>query len=226
MSIPLVSNGTVESAGVEGAAVEGDVQRGVQRLLKAVRAHGHGAELAVSILNESADLLDRREARGGALSAEQAAFLVQSGAFTESELADTEHRVAAGELDRKIRDTHLAVVADSLSAAEVALRLGIDASRVRHRQAKGLLYGFLVGGKRRYPLWQFTDDPAAPVVPGLAVIAAALPEGAHPATIAGFMQTPQAELLASGAQLTPIEWLRNGGDPHAAAGLLASLLHS
>jgi len=62
------------------------------------------------------------------------------------EFADSQARLARGDLAELERKTRLEAVSNSLSAAEVALLLSIDASRVRHRQAKGSLYAFVAGG--------------------------------------------------------------------------------
>ncbi|MEB0268076.1 hypothetical protein, partial [Cryobacterium sp. 10I5] len=82
------------------------------------------------------------------------AFLIESGDFTEEEFAETEASLARGDLVKLERTTRLGAITDSLSVAEVAQMLSVDAARVRRRQAKGDLYAFLAGGKRRYPLWQ------------------------------------------------------------------------
>ncbi|TFD73272.1 hypothetical protein [Cryobacterium fucosi] len=194
--------------------------------MDAAQAQGQGDDLVVTLLRESADLLKKRQPRGGALSVEQIAFLIESGSFTPSDFAEIEASVARGELAEAERKTRLGAVTASLSAAEVALRLGIDASRVRHRQAKGILYSFIAGGKRRYPTWQFTSDPAHPVLPGLAALVKAFPHDMHPASIQGFMSTPQASLRANGEHMTPPEWLLHGGDPQALVNILDSVLQS
>jgi hypothetical protein len=205
--------------------INAEVREAVQHLLEAAQEQGQGDELVVTILRESIDLLQKRQPRGGALSDEQVAYLVESGDFTAEEFAETEARVARGDLAEEERKTRLSAVAASLGGAEVAKRLGIDASRVRHRQLKGNLYGFLAGGKRRFPTWQFTDDPKQPVLPGLATVVKSFGDR-HPAGIQGFMSTPQASLLVDGERLTPPEWLLKGGDPQAVVDILDSFMQS
>lgn len=132
-----------------------EVQAGVNYLVETARSQGRSDELVAGILREVADRLKAREPRGGALSAEQADYLITSGAMTERELGDAERDVAQGLLVGEERAAHDEVIADALTSSEVAEVLGIDASRVRHRQAKGGLYSFVIGRKRLYPLWQF-----------------------------------------------------------------------
>ena len=203
-----------------------EVHESVQDLLEAAEAQGQGDDLVVTLLRESIALVKKRQPHGGALSDEQVAYLFESGAFTPSEFADIEGRVAKGALAEAERKTRLKAVAETMSADEVALWLGIDASRVRHRQAKGGLYGFLSGGKRRYPAWQFTNDSTQPVLPGLATLVKAFPGDIHPASIQGFMTTPQADLRANSEPMTPVEWLLHGGDPQTLVSILDSFLQS
>jgi hypothetical protein len=206
--------------------IHAEAEASFQHLREVAEAQGQGDELVVTILRESADLIKKRQPRGGALSDEQVAFLIESGTFTPEKFAEVSSRVARGDLAEAERKTRLGAVTASLSAAEVALRLGIDASRVRHRQAKGGLYAFIAGGKRRYPSWQFTDDPAQPVLPGLATVIKAFPHDKHPASIQGFMSTPQSSLRVDGERMTPPEWLLHGSDPQAVVNILDSFLQS
>ncbi|MCI4659733.1 hypothetical protein [Cryobacterium zhongshanensis] len=203
-----------------------EVQESVQYFLATAQSQGQNDELVISLLRESADLLKKRQPHGGTLSDEQVAFLIESGDFTAEEFAETEASVARGDLAEEERKTRLEAVSASLSAAEVAKKLGIDASSVRHRQSKGSLCAFIAGGKRRYPTWQFTDDPTQPVLPGLAALVRGVPEDMHPASIQGFMSTPQASLLINDERVTPAEWLRLGGDPQALVRILNSILQS
>lgn len=203
-----------------------EVQESLQYLMEAARSQGRDDDLVVVLIRESADVLKERQSRGGALSDEQVAFLIESGTFTPSRFAEVEARVGRGDLAELERRTRLEAVTGSLSAAEVAFRLGVDASRVRHRQSKGGLYSFIAGGKRRYPVWQFTDDPKQPVLPGLPVLVKAFPVDMHPASIQNFMATPQEDLRVDERELSPSEWLRIGGDPGEVVDILDSFLQS
>jgi hypothetical protein len=208
------------------ATTHAEVHESIQGLIEVVESQGQGDELVVTLLREVADLIKKRQPRGGALSDEQVAFLIESGTFTAEKFADIEASLARGDLAKLERTTRLEAVVNSLSADEVALRLGIDASRVRHRRAKGGLYAFTAGGRRRYPLWQFTSDPARPVLPGLAALVKGFQEDMHPASVQGFMTTPQMDLLVDGKRMTPVDWLLHGGDPQDLVDILDSFLQS
>jgi hypothetical protein len=207
------------------ATAHAEIQRAVQYLIDAAESQDQGVEVVIALIRECADLLKKSRPPGTALSDEQVAFLIESGSFTAEELAETQASVARGDLAAEERKTRLGAVTASLSAAEVAERLGIDASRVRRRQAEGSLYSFKAGGKRRYPLWQFTDDPAQPVLPGLATVSKAF-QDRHPAGIQGFMSTQQESLRLDGECVTPPQWLLAGGDPQAVVNILDSFLQS
>ncbi|NUU06433.1 DNA-binding protein [Leifsonia sp. C5G2] len=202
------------------------LEASVHYLMDTARSQGRDEELVIALIRESADVLKRRQPRGGALTEEQVAFLIESGTFTPERLAEVEASVARGDLAELERRTRLEAVTGSLSAAEAAQRLGIDSSRVRHRLSKGGLIGFMIGGKRRLPAWQFTDDPKQPVLPGLSQLIAAVPADMHPASLQNFMATPQEDLLIDGREVTPVEWLRLGGDPQEVVDILDSFLQS
>ena len=69
-------------------------------------------------------------------------------------------------------------------------------------------------------LWQFIGDSDR-VVPKLAEVVPFFIEGWRPASIEGFMTTPQDELTsADHARLTPVEWLASGGDAAAVTAIL------
>lgn len=209
-----------------GVAAHPEVAASVQYLMDTAAQQDLSDELVIIMLRQTAELIQKRQPRGGALSEAQVDFLIESGDFTREEFDGVSASVARGELADAERRTRLAVVAASLSAAEVADLLGIDQSRVRHRQAKGGLYAFTVGGKRRYPTWQFTGSTTQPVLPGLPVLVKAFPADMHAASIQGFMETPQESLRVGGKPVTPPEWLLHGGEPRQVTAILDSLLQS
>jgi hypothetical protein len=197
--------------------------RSLRALFSTTRNQGLSEELLVALIDEQTDSLKRRSPRGGGLTADEARFLVESGEFTEQELAKSERDVARGDLAAAERATRLRAIASTIGAAEVAARLNLDDSSVRARQGKGLLYAFLSGRKRRYPLWQFIEGTDR-VVPGLGTVTKAFPAEWHPATVQGFMTTPQDGLRIDAAKVAPTEWLLNGGDPSVVVGILESTL--
>lgn len=214
------------AAGARPVISHHDVEASFHSLIGAAESQAQGAELVIALLRESTQLIQKRQSRGGALSDAQVQFLIESGDFSPGEFDEVSASVARGELANAEHRTRLAVVAASLSAAEVADLLGIDQSRVRHRQAKGSLYAFSVAGKRRYPTWQFTVHEMQPVLPGLATVVKAFPADMQPATIQGFMTTPQESLRVDDEAVTPPEWLLHGGDPRNVVAILDSLLQS
>ena len=102
----------------------------------------------------------------------------------------------------------------ALTVGEAAAVLDVDTSRIRHRLAAGRLAGWKDRGSWRLPAWQFTDTG---VLPGLETVLAAMPEDQPPLVLAGFMTTPQEDLLAGDAPGTPRAWLLAGGDPRRVA---------
>lgn len=98
--------------------------------------------------------------------------------------------------------------ADAWTADEAARHLGVDPSTVRHYRRENKLHAIPVGGRLRFPLWQFTDHGA---LPSLAQVLQVLPEDVHPQTVAGFFTTPQPDLVLGGAAVSPREWLLGGG---------------
>ena len=106
----------------------------------------------------------------------------------------------------------------------MAKRLGLDLAEVRRRTAEGQLYAFTAQDEMRYPTWQFSDDPTAPVLPGRVTVIAAFPAGMHPATIREFMGTPQRLTVVDGVRVTPVDWLQRAGDPWVLVGILDGFL--
>jgi len=202
------------------------VQQGVERLIETAHDQGFTTETVLSWFDELTNMMMHRQAHGGSLSDDQVQYLMRTGAFTEASLEAAESRVADGDLEHAQRRAHFDAIVDSLSTAEVADKLGIDDSRVRHRNAKGNLYSFLAGNRRRYPKWQFTNSDAVPVVPGLATVTAAIPEDMHPTTVSGFMTTPQEDLLLGHEPVSPIEWLVRGGEATSVATILEGYLYT
>jgi hypothetical protein len=108
----------------------------------------------------------------------------------------------------------------SLSAEEAGIVLKVSASRVRHRVNERSLYAFKTGNQLRLPLWQFHKDE---LVPGLSKVLEAIDPGLHPLEVAGFMTSPDDDLVIAEEPATPRAWLIGGGDPLVVAHL-ASLI--
>jgi hypothetical protein len=107
---------------------------------------------------------------------------------------------------------HLAVTA--FTADQVATGLGVSASRVRQKRLAGELWAIPDGQTWLFPMLQFeTGDNGGPTrqVRGLDQVFKALPADLHPVAVAGFLRTPQPDLF-QGRPMTPVEWLRDGGE--------------
>ncbi|WP_412873663.1 hypothetical protein ACL00U_16770 [Curtobacterium poinsettiae] len=139
-------------------------------------------------------------------------FLIRSGSFTREQYDESKGEVARGELDEIERRTELEGLIASLSAEETADWLGISDAELHALLVAGEVTAFVCHGQLRYPAWQFTDDPATPVLPGLARLTPAWGEQKHPSTILGYMYHADLEIEGTDESFTPVEWLTIGGD--------------
>lgn len=138
---------------------------------------------------------------------EDEARLLDDVGFSEDPAA---YLAAATEVAGRVG--HLAVTA--FTTDEVASGLKITASRVRQKRLARELWAIADGQSWVFPVPQFeTDDDGGPVrlVRGLDQVFRALPRDLHPVAVDGFLHTPQGELYLDRA-LTPLQWLRGGGD--------------
>ena len=114
-----------------------------------------------------------------------------------------------------------AQIRTSMSVDEAAKLLDIDASRVRHRVRDHALYGYKLGAAVRLPRWQFLEGGVP--LPRLRAVLQALPEGLHPLEVAGFMTTPDPDLIIGDREDSPQQWLEAGGDVAVVVGLAAAV---
>ena len=113
------------------------------------------------------------------------------------------------------------LVASADSAARVAERLGVKASRVRQRVGDRSLYAIETSGGRVFPRFQFAGDRT---LPGLDRVLGALDPDAHPVAVARFFLTPTPDLesdLVDGA-VSPRDWLLAGLPAEPVAELAAA----
>ncbi|MDA2893341.1 hypothetical protein PDG61_20675 [Mycolicibacterium sp. BiH015] len=139
---------------------------------------------------------------------EEEASLLDAADFPE----DGDVFVATG-IEITGRAAHLAATA--FTAEEVSTGLGISASRVRQKRLANELWAIPDGQTWVFPVPQFeTDERGAPArqIRGLDQVFKALPPGLHPVAVAGFLRTPQPILVHGAHAMTPVEWLRDGGD--------------
>jgi hypothetical protein len=117
--------------------------------------------------------------------------------------------------------TYAAVLASTELVAQVAARLGIDTSRVRHRLARRQLVGIRRADGWRLPTWQFGAD-GSPLA-GLEQVLRAVGDDVHPVVLARFFATPAPELRVAGTRVSPRDWLSGGGSPTPVVDLARSL---
>ncbi len=113
-----------------------------------------------------------------------------------------------------------ALLADALSTADAASRMGVDPSRVRQLLAERRLLATRDGGEWRVLDVQFTDDG---LVPNIGAVVSALPDGLPPLAAAIWLRTPEPDLEVAGEPVSPIAWLSAGGDPERVRPLAADL---
>jgi hypothetical protein len=109
----------------------------------------------------------------------------------------------------KSQAQYLALLEESLSAAQAAKLLGVDVSRIRQRLRERSLFGVEHEGTWRLPRFQFERRL---VIPGLAQVLKALPEDLFPLDVVDWFVLADADLqLESDAvSLSPREWLVSG----------------
>jgi hypothetical protein len=137
------------------------------------------------------------------LSAPDRAFWDANSGIDKSPAA-VAHASAANAAARLLHDV------SALTAIEVAEKLHLSASTIRHYKSDRKLYSYPVDGKLAFPDWQFVTA-GGKLIPALEDILAALPADLHPQTVAGFFLTPQPDLVISGSPVSAKAWLEAGG---------------
>lgn len=133
-----------------------------------------------------------------------------SDSATGQELGTILGAVEKGSLQVGAAEAFLAHLATTLSLEDTAAFLGWDEDRVRASVSENRLYAVEFSGRLRFPSWQFALTQPDKLLPGLANLIQVLTRRWGWASIAGFMSTPQADLVSTGRQ-TPTEWLLRGG---------------
>jgi hypothetical protein len=131
--------------------------------------------------------------------------------FDESDFAEDERayaRVTVETLGRTAR-----IISTAYSASEVAELLGVNESRVRQRRADRALWAIQDRGGWVFPALQFEDEAGRRgQIRELDRVLQVLPADLHPLSVAGFLTTPQPDLRVGGQPVSPLDWLRSGGD--------------
>lgn len=118
---------------------------------------------------------------------------------------------------------YAALLATARPVAEAARLLDVGPSRVRQRLGARTLYGLKTPRGWRLPAFQFDLDQPDRLVPGIGAVLAALPPDLHPVGAYNWLTLPDPDLAWGDAPVSPLDWLRSGGDPAAVAALAADL---
>jgi hypothetical protein len=109
----------------------------------------------------------------------------------------------------------------SLSTAQAAKRLKVNASRIRQRlTAKPpQLYGIRQGQQWRLPRFQFGSRG---LIPGIDTVIERLPQ-MDPVAVDTWFSKPNVDLVHAGRNISPINWLAQGLPPETVADLAEDL---
>lgn len=107
------------------------------------------------------------------------------------------------------------------TVSEAAAILGVTAARVRQRCSDGSLVAQRQSGGWFIPALQF---PHGRPLHGWAHVARAIPRDTPLLVLERALDTPSPQLRVEGEDLTPSQWLEQGGDPAPAATALTDAL--
>lgn len=138
-------------------------------------------------------------------------FLIESGAFTAEEWAETSASVDRGRLQLSATEGWLLGLFATLSMDDVTGFLGWSEGVVRTAAAEGHLYAIEISGRLRFPTWQFQAGSPTKLLPGLTEMIAVISPRWDWRSATGFFNTPQEDLVGEGRK-TPTQWLRDGGN--------------
>ena len=115
------------------------------------------------------------------------------------------------------------LISTAYSANEVAELLGVSASRVRQRRLDRTLWAIEDAGGWVFPALQFENaDGRRRQIRHLDQVLPAIPADLHPLAVARLLNTPQADLAVEGKPVSPLQWLRDGGDVRAVRTLITA----
>ena len=115
---------------------------------------------------------------------------------------------------------YVALLAESMDVAGASQRLGVDDSRIRQRLRARTLFGIREEEGWRIPLAQFDEDGE---VRGLGQVLSTLRPGLHPVSVWRWLTLPNTELEIDDRRVSPVVWLRSGGDIQRARSVAADL---
>lgn len=109
---------------------------------------------------------------------------------------------------------------DSLSMDAARSLLRVTPTALRRLSRRGYLHAVECESEWRYPSWQFAGRPRFAVVPGVDVVAPAIPAQWSLSAINSFMRAPNHKLAVGEHARSPVDWLTDGSDPHQVAAIL------
>ncbi|HEX8170268.1 MAG TPA: hypothetical protein VF824_07000 [Thermoanaerobaculia bacterium] len=112
------------------------------------------------------------------------------------------------------------IVANSLTAQEAGARLGSSAAAVKKQIRNGSLYGFAVGTTWYVPSVQFDGEK---LVAGLDRVVSRMRRDLHPIEVVNWFTTASSDLVINSRNVTPLTWLKHGGDVDKVANLAEEL---
>lgn len=112
------------------------------------------------------------------------------------------------------------LLATCLTTTDVADRLGIPVERVRKMLRRRELVATKVGGRWLALPAQFEGSS---LVPNIAVVARAMPPDLPLLAAANWLSLRHSDLEEADRTVSPLDWLRLGGDPDVAAALARDL---
>lgn len=186
-----------------------DAAEAGQRLAEAVARLTNDPEYVLQALTDM--LLAMEPVPREGLPENEVRFLIESGALTAEAWARASTSGDKGSWHLRVTEGWLLDLFATMSLEDVTGFLGWNEERVRTAVADGRLYSLEVSGRLRFPNWQFNVGSSLRLLPGLTEIIQVIAPRWSWRSAAGFMATPQSELVTEGRQ-TPIEWLRGGGD--------------
>ena len=135
----------------------------------------------------------------------------EAALFDDSDFAEDERAYARITVETLGRTARL--ISTAYSAKQVAELLGVNESRVRQRRADRTLWAIEDRSGWVFPALQFEDEIGRRgQIRELDQVLRVLPADLHPLSVAGLLTTPQADLTVGGQPVSPLDWLRSGGD--------------
>jgi hypothetical protein len=135
----------------------------------------------------------------------------EAALFDAADFAEDEQAYARVTLEAAGHTARL--LSTAYSAREVADLLGVSDSRVRQRRADRTLWAIEDAGGWVYPALQFENvDGRRRQSRHLDQVLPAIPTDVHPLVAARLLTTAQPDLVVDGQPVSPLHWLRDGGD--------------